>query len=125
MKEMKTSWKASKSPKKQRKYRYYAPLHIKQKLLRAHLSTELKKKHGKRSFSVKKGDKVKIVVGQYKGKTGKVERVDLKKSKVYIEGIDLLKKDGSKTKYPLDPSNLILTELNLDDKMRNKVLERK
>ena len=112
-------------PKKQHKGRYNAPLHIKQKFMRSHLSKELKKKHGKRSLGLKKGDRVKVVVGQFKGKTCKVERIDLKKCKVYLEGIDIQKKDGTKTTYPIEPSNLIITEINLDDKMRNKVLERK
>ena len=125
MKKFSSKWNKSKAPKKQRKYRYNAPLHIKHKFVRVHLSKELKKKHNKRNLGLRKGDKVKIVVGQFKGKTCKVEKIDLRKSKVYLEGIEFSKKDGSKTKYPVDPSNLIITEINLDDKMRNKILERK
>jgi large subunit ribosomal protein L24 len=120
-----SGWKKSKKPKKQRKYRYNAPLHIKRKFMNVHLSKELRKKHGKRSLGIKKGDKVKVVVGQFKGKTYKVEIVDLKRSKVYLEGIEIAKKDGTKARYSIDPSNVLLTEINLDDKMRNKVLERK
>lgn len=125
IKKFSSAWRKSKKAKKQRKYRYNAPLHIKQKLVRVHLSKELKKTHSKRNLGIRKGDKVKVVVGQFKGKTSKVERVDLKKCKVYLEGIEMAKKDGSKTKYAIHPSNLILTEINLDDKMRNKILERK
>ena len=124
IKKFSSAWRKSKKAKKQRKYRYNAPLHIKQKLVRVHLSKELKKTHSKRNLGIRKGDKVKVVVGQFKGKTSKVERVDLKKCKVYLEGIEMAKKDGSKTKYAIHPSNLILTEINLDDKMRNKILER-
>jgi len=120
-----SGWRRSKLPKKQRKGRHNAPLHIKQKFVRSHLSKELRKKHGKRSLGLKKGDKVKVVVGQFKGKTCKVERIDLKMGKIYLEGIEILRKDGTKTTYPVEPSNLIITEINLDDKMRNKVLERK
>ena len=119
-----SSWKRSKQPRKQRKYRYNAPLHIKQKFMRAALSKELKKKHGKRTFSLKKGDKIKVMMGQFRKHEGKVERIDLKKSKVYIGGVDIVKKDGTKTTYPFEPSNLIITELNLDDKMRRKTIER-
>ncbi len=63
--------------------------------------------------------------GQFKKHTGNVERIDLKKTKVYLSGIEITKKDGSKTTYPINPSNLIITELNLDDKMRQKIIDRK
>ncbi|MBS3098181.1 50S ribosomal protein L24 [Candidatus Woesearchaeota archaeon] len=124
-KEFSINWKRSKIPKKQRKYRYMAPLHIKQKFLHVHLSKELKKKYNRRNLGLKKGDKVKMVRGQFKKQMGKVDRIDLKRTKVYISGIEIIKKDGSKTNYPIDPSNLVITELNLDDKMRQKILDRK
>lgn len=115
----------SKQPRKQRKYRYNAPLHIKQKFMRAHLSKELRKKYSRRSLGLKKGDKVKILRGQFKKKTGKIDKVDLKENYVYITGIEITKKDGTKAFYPLQPSNLMITELNLDDKKRQKILDRK
>lgn len=118
-KEWSSSWKSSKLPRKQRKYRYNAPLHVKQKFLGVHLSKELRKKYGKRSIGVRKGDSVKIMRGQFAGKAGKVNSVYLKRSRVAVEGIDNIKKDGTKRPYPLQPSNLMLTELNLDDKMRH------
>ena len=67
------SWVKSKQPRKQRKYRYNAPLHIRQKFVGAHLSRELRKKYGKRSASLRKGDNVKIMRGQFRNKSGKVE----------------------------------------------------
>ena len=118
-----SSWKSSKQPRKQRKYRYHAPLHIKNKFMASHLSQELKKEYKKRSITLRKGDSVKISRGQFKGKTGKIDKVNLKKTKVYITGIDTTKKDGTKTFYPIHPSNLIITGLNLDDKKRNKSLK--
>ena len=93
--------------------------------MHVHLSKELKKKYGKRNLGLKKGDKVKIVKGQFKKRVGKVERVDLKKTRVYISGIEVAKKDGTKAALSIHPSNLIITELDLDDKMRLKILERK
>jgi len=120
-----TSWKSSKRPAKQRKYRHNAPLHISQKFLSAHLSKELRNKYGKRSMVVVKGDKVKIARGQFSGRENKVERVDHKAIEVYVTGVDRTKKDGSKSIYPIHPSNLIITELNLDDKMRKTKLEKK
>ena len=122
MKRFSKSWKASKKRRKQRKYRYNAPLHIKQKFVSVHLSKEIRQKYKKRNIPVKKGDTVKIMRGQNKKKSGKVDRVDHKKIKVYVTGIDLTKKDGSKVQIPLEPSNLMITELNLDDKKRAEKL---
>jgi len=119
------SWKSSKQPRKQIKYRANAPLNIKNKFLSIHLSKDLKTKHKKRNITVRKGDTVKILRGQFKGKSGKVDRVDTKKTKVFIQGIEVPKKDGTNTFYPFNPSNLMITELNLDDKKRAKILERK
>ena len=125
MKTFSTHWKASINRRKQRKYRYQAPLHIKQSFLGAHLSKDLRKKYGKRSITLKTGDKVKIMRGQFKKKTGTVERINLKRLKVYVTGIELYKKDGSKAFLPLEPSNLLITELKTDDKKRIQLLEKK
>ncbi len=120
-----SSWTKSKQPRKQRKYRHNAPLHIKQKFVGAHLSKELRKKYNKRSVNLRKGDSVKIMRGQFKKKTGKIEEVNLKKALVYVSGIEITKRDGTKARYPIHPSNLIITQLNTDDKMRTKIIERK
>src|SRR3989344_1112992 len=125
MKKWSKSWKSSKNPKKQRKYIFNATLHIKHKFLAANLSDELRKKYNKRNIPVRKGDKVKILRGQFKSIIGKIEKVLLKKTKVYIENAQLQKKDGSKAYYPIHPSNLMITELNLEDKERKKALDRK
>ncbi len=124
-KEFSTKWKSSKRPGKQRKYRKNAPLHIKRKFLSTHLSKELIKKHGKRNIPVVTGDKVKVVRGQYKGRENKVERVDVKTTRVYVTGIERPKKDGSKSLVPVRPSSIIITELNLADKKRKASLEKK
>lgn len=118
-------WKASKRPRKQRNYVYKAPLHIKQKLLSAHLSKELRKKYSRRSIGLRKGDKVKVITGQYKGKTGAVTMVDVKATKVAVEGIENIRKDGTKTPYLFQPSNLMITEIMMDDKQRKAMLEKK
>lgn len=118
------SWKASKQPRKQRKYIANAPLHIKHKFLAAHLSKDLIKKYKRRSLPVRKGDIVKIVRGQFKKKVGKIEKVLTKKTRVHIENIQNIKKDGSKTFIPIHPSNLIITDLNLEDKKRQKILKK-
>ncbi len=121
MKKVSKSWKSSKSPRKQRKFLFNAPLHLKSKMVGSHLSPELKTKYNKRGIRIRTGDKVKVLRGQFKKKIGKVEKVDTKKLKVYITGIETIKKDGSKALYPIHSSNLMITELNLSDKKRIEV----
>lgn len=125
IKKFSKSWKSSKKPRKQRKYRARAPLHIKKNFVSAHLSKDLIKKYARRSLPLRTGDKVKILRGNFKKKEGKIERVDRKRNKIYITGIELIKKDGSKVLRPIDPSNLMITELNLEDKKRKNKLEKK
>lgn len=125
MKAWSKSWKSSKKARKQRKYRFNAPLHIKRKFVSSHLSKELRQKYNRRNVTVNKGDKVKVVRGQFKGHVGKVEEMNIKNSKIFISGIEIQKRDGSKTRYPIHPSNVIITELNLDDKKRNMRLDKK
>jgi len=118
-------WKASKQKRKQRKYRANAPLHIKHKFLSAHLSKELRGKYKRRAFPLRKGDTVKIMRGKFKGKESKISSVNTKKAIVYLEGIQRTKKDGTKVNIPFQPSNLMITSLNLEDKKRIEALERK
>ena len=120
-----SSWIRSKQPRKQRKYRYNAPLHIKQKFVSAHLSKDLREKYKRRSITLRKGDNVKVMRGQFRNKTGKIDEVNVKKTLVYVSGIEIAKKDGTKARYPLNPSNLIITEVDINDKMRNKNFGRK
>src|SRR3989344_1547562 len=119
------SWKSSRKPGKARKVRNTAPIHIKQNLVHAHLSGDLRKKHGKRNAGLRKGDKVKVLRGQFRKHEGKVERVDIKNTKIYVSGIELPKRDGTKKPLALHPSNLMITELSMDDKLRQKSFERK
>ena len=125
MAEFSKAWGSSKNPGKQRKYRANSPLHMKHNLVHSHLSKDLRKKHGKRSIGVRKGDKVKIMRGKFRKQEGKIERVNLRTAGVFVSGIEITKKDGTKKMLALHPSNLLITELNLDDKLRQKALERK
>jgi large subunit ribosomal protein L24 len=118
------SWKSSKQPRKQRKYIANAPLNIKRKMLAGRLSKDLTKRYSRRSLSVRKGDTVKVLRGNFKDHSGKIEKVLTKRLRVYIEGIQNLKRDGNKMPYPIHPSNLVIIELDLGDKERQKMLER-
>jgi len=115
----------AKKPRTQRRNLYNLPMHKRRKQVSSALSKELKKEHKKNSLPVTKGDKVKITRGQFKGKTGKVHKVSLKKFKIFIEGITAKKPDGKEKFIPIEPSNVIITELNLKDSKRKKIIERK
>jgi len=125
MKKFSSVWGGSRKPGKQRKHRLNSPLHAKHKFMRACLSGELSKKYGKRSLGLRKGDKVKVMAGQFKRHEGRVESAILAKTRVFVSGAEVTKKDGTKKLVAFDPSNLMITELNLDDKFRQKILERK
>jgi large subunit ribosomal protein L24 len=118
--EFSNAWNSSTQTRKQRKYRANAPLHIKGDFLSGHLSKELRKKYGTRSIRIRKGDDVKIMLGKFKGKSGKVTEVNTKKQKVTIDGMQNKKKDGTKINAFFNTSNLIITQLNVDDKKRFK-----
>ncbi len=115
----------STKPKKQRIAQKQASLHARKRLLGCHLSKELQKKYEKRTVTIRKGDKVKVMAGQFKTKTGKIEEINTKTSKVFINGVEFQKKDGTKIRVPVHVSNIMITELNLDDKKRQEILKRK
>ena len=119
-----TAWKASSQPRKQRKYRHNAPMHARRGFLSAHVSPELRKRFGVRSFILRKGDEVVVMRGSFRGIRGSVERVDIKATKVYLEEVKAKKVDGSEVQRALQPSNLMITKLSLDDKKRQAVMER-
>ena len=118
-------WKASTQPRKQRKYRAKAPLHVIKRFLSANLSKDLRKKYGKRNLTLRKGDTVKVMRGKFRKKQGKILEIKLKKQKVTIEGIQITKKDGSKVNVRVQPSNLQIVELNLADTKRIKSQQEK
>lgn len=111
--------------RKQRKIRYNANLHEQQKFVHVHLCPELRKKYGFRNVQLRKGDKVKVCRGQYRKKEAKVDRIDLKRETVFLEGIEIIKKDGTKIPSSFKPSNLMITTLELGDKKRKAKLESK
>ncbi|MBC8521321.1 MAG: 50S ribosomal protein L24 [Candidatus Syntrophoarchaeum sp.] len=114
----------SKQPRKQRKARYNAPLHIRHKFMSAALSDELRDKYGKRSFPLRKGDTVRVVRGDDKGKEGKVRTVDLKGEKITVEGVVVARSDLSEVPRTVHPSNVVITKLELKDKLRESALGR-
>lgn len=115
----------TKNPGKQRKMLFNAPAHIRHKLMAAPLSPELLAQRGIKALPARKGDTVRIMRGDHKGFEGKISRIDLKHYRVFLEGLTREKVDGSTVFVALHPSKIMIRTLNLDDKRRKTVLERK
>lgn len=117
-------WKGSSQKRKQRKYAHNAPLHIKHKFLGASLAKELRTEYSTRTLPVRKGDTVKVISGQFKDQSGKVSKVVLARSRVYVDGLGVKRSDGTLALYPIHPSNLRITKLDTSDKARVAKLEK-
>lgn len=115
----------SKKARKQRKFLFTAPLHVRRKIMSVHLSKELREKYGTRNLPARKGDEVQVMRGEFKGKTGKISRTDLKKYKFYIDGIKRKTTTGIERLVPIYPSNLKIINLSLDDKRRSEILKKR
>lgn len=98
-------------PRKQRKRRAQAPLHARGAFVHVHLSKDLRAKLKHRAVRVRKGDKVKVLRGSFAGKEGKILSVNLREGKVAIEGLTRRKARGQEVSVPVDPSNIVLTEM--------------
>ena len=124
-KDFSKKWISSRQPRKQRKYRANAPLHIRSSMVSAHLDKKLIKDLKTRSMPVRKGDKVMIMRGKFKKLTGEVTEVNLKKMVVFIDSAKRKKTGGQEKNVPINPSNIKIIELKRDDKKRQKIIERK
>jgi len=93
-------------------------------LMSSHLSKELRKVYGFRSFPIRTDDVVLVKVGKYKNREGKILTVSRDSRKVTIEGCTMTKANGGTAYYPIEPSNLEIKQLYLDDH-RTKALENK
>lgn len=113
----------SKDPSKQREKVLVSPLHQLTKLMSAHLSKELREKYNKRAVPVRKGDTVKVLRGEFRGIQGKVINLDRKRKRIFIENVTRKKVNGSTVNVPIHVSNVMITQLNLDDKYRKTLLE--
>lgn len=123
-KEYSLSWAKSTQIRKQRKFRAKAPSHIRRKFVSASLDKPLREKYNRRSFPLRVGDVVEVVRGSFKGKKGEVESIDFAKLKIYVKDCTALKVNGQKSKVKIDPSNVKITTLKLDDKLRVAALEK-
>lgn len=107
---------SSVKPKKQRKMLDEATYRKRQ--IRAPLSKDLRSKYGKRTVSLRKGDTVQVTRGDYKGHEGKVASVDISEMRITVEGVNAKKMDGTTIPVKISPSKVMVTKLDLSDKIR-------
>lgn len=104
---------------------YQATNIVRSKLLCSHLSKDLQSKYNKRSIRVSEGDTVKVMRGEYQGVSGKITHVSTEKSGAAIEGIKKEKLKGGNVDVFVHTSNLLVTDINTEDKWRQSRLEGK
>ena len=104
---------------------YAAPAHRRSRNVGANLSPDLRTQYGIRSIRVKEGDSVKVMRGEYKGIEGKINKVHAKEGRLAIEGIQREKVRGGNIAVLIHASKVMVVALNLEDKWRQAMLERK
>ncbi len=100
------------------------PVHRRHKLMAARLSKELREKYKARSLPVRKGDRVKIIKGDFKKLDGDVLEVDVENRLIRVQGASVTKADGSQVVRAVRPSSVMLLKL-VEDKKRMRSIERR
>ena len=118
--EFSKTWKSSTQPRKQVKFRANAPNHIKRTFMAATLDKPLREQKGRRNVEVRKGDEVKIMRGKFKGKQGKVGKVDVDNTRIQVDGLQRAKLGGEKVETWFHPSNVKIIVLDDSDNRRFK-----
>ena len=113
-------------PTKVRNHQTYRAVNqVVNKQICAPLSKDLRKKYSRRSARIMIDDTVKVIRGEYKGITGKITKVSTTNNGIAIEGNKKEKLKGEKVDVYIHSTNVVITTLNMDDKWRIKILEKK
>ena len=112
-------------PRTQRKRLFQSSPHTYSRYFSAALSPDLKLKHNTNAYPLRKGDTVRVTRGDRKGFEGKITQVNRRKRRIFIEGVTREKVDGSAIQIPVHPSKVVITNLNLDDKLRRETLKQR
>ena len=111
-------------PRKQRQRLYNEPLHARHKHLAAPLSPELKHTYGFRSLPVRKGDRIKVLGGDFIGLEADVVEIDTKHYRIKVSGASVAKADGTEVPRSISPSKVMILKLKTD-KERDKIFTRR
>ncbi len=111
--------------RKQRAHLYNMHSTEKRKQISAHLAGDLMEKYDRRSFTLRKGDMIMVQRGTMKGHIGKVSAIDARAMRIYVDGANITKADGTLVPMKIHASNVMITKLDLTDKKRRTAIERK
>jgi len=112
----------SRLPRIQRKAMYNADLFERHRKMSVALSKELRRRYGRRSLPVRKGDTVRVLSGSYVGREERVAKVNLQKYSVTLDNVTGKTADAKLKPLPIRTSHLVLTKLNLADAWRRRIL---
>jgi len=112
----------STQPRKERYALYNAPVHERRARIASHLDESLLLKYNTRSTTLRVGDTVRVMRGEYAGTTGKILEINTRTGKVTVDGVTVTKADATQKPRPVDPSNLVITKLDLTDPKRREKL---
>ena len=115
----------SSKPGKVRKRQSACARHLMRRNLDANLAASLRSRYGTRSIPVRTGDKVLLMRGDFAGHEDEVTEVDAEKGFFYVKDVTREKADGTKSFVPVNTSTVQITDLNLDDERRQKILQRR
>jgi large subunit ribosomal protein L24 len=87
------------------------------------LSAELREKYHRRTVRPRKGDSVKILNGEFEGIEGKITKVVPHEGTLNVEGVTREKQKGGTAAVAIRSSNVLVTAVALEDKVRKKRLE--
>ena len=75
---------------------------------------------GVKRITIRHGDTVRVVRGSRPGHEGKISVVDPKKRRIGIEKALISKADNKEVSLWFDPSNLVVTKIDLSDVVRKE-----
>jgi large subunit ribosomal protein L26e len=110
---MKYSFKTSSKRRTNRKKFYKADSNQKRIFMSSKLEKNLREIHKLKTIPLRKGDEVKILRGDEKGKIGKIVQLSRKGIFIYINTITYKKMKGDENYLPIHPSNVEILNLIL------------
>jgi large subunit ribosomal protein L24 len=115
----------TKKPRKQRRKIAFATEKEILRMMKVRLSEKLREKYGVGSVSLRKGDSVKILRGDFAGIEGKIIETDRRNQKVTVEGVTREKVSGEQMRVPVHVSNVEMTTMDTGDRWRSDKFEKK